>query len=419
MSIELNLFELNLDQRKQILTDLHFNEKKNVSVFRITKDKRLYLPYSYARKYNIKPPKRTTYPSVSFEFTGNLREHQVETSKNALDMLKTTGTCLCSLHVGYGKSVIALYLSMMLKFKTLIVVNRLILAEQWINLIKEMTTASCQLLKPNKKTEDCDIYVINAINIGKMEELLLNSIGFVICDEVHLITAPTSACQLLHLTPRYILGLSATAFRPDEFSILIDYFFGSNQITFSLQKQHYVYPIWTNLKINYSIQANGKMDWNSLLTNQADNEERNTMIISIVKHFLNRTFLILCKRISQGKYLVNKLRELDENVCDLLGSNTTIDETSRILIATTSKCGTGFSHNILDTLVIAADIEEYFIQYLGRIFRRPDSEPIIFDLVDSNPVLKKHFKTRLKTYKEVGGRIQHVTNISDIYNIKE
>jgi hypothetical protein len=32
-------------------------------------------------------------------------------------------------------------------------------------------------------------------------------------------------------------------------------------------------------------------------------------------------------------------------------------------------------------------------------------EPIIFDLVDSNSILEKHFLTRKKVYKEAGGKI--------------
>jgi hypothetical protein len=59
----------------------------------------------------------------------------------------------------------------------------------------------------------------------------------------------------------------------------------------------------------------------------------------------------------------------------------------------------------LDTLLLATDIEEYFIQYLGRVFRRKDANPMIFDLVDNNPILLRHFKTRQKIYQECGGTI--------------
>ena len=59
------------------------------------------------------------------------------------------------------------------------------------------------------------------------------------------------------------------------------------------------------------------------------------------------------------------------------------------MIGTCQKVGTGFNHPKLDTLILAADIQQYFIQYLGRIFRVKKGEPMVFDLVDNNNILKK------------------------------
>ena len=75
------------------------------------------------------------------------------------------------------------------------------------------------------------------------------------------------------------------------------------------------------------------------------------------------------------------------------------------MIGTTSKCSTGFDFAKLDTLILACDVKDYFVQVLGRVLRRPEVKPIIFDLVDDNPILKIHFFDRLKVYKEIGGRI--------------
>ena len=82
-----------------------------------------------------------------------------------------------------------------------------------------------------------------------------------------------------------------------------------------------------------------------------------------------------------------------------------IHKNARILIATFQKVGTGFSHEKLDMLILATDAEEYFIQYLGRVFRRPDVEPLVFDIVDKHPILRRHFLTRRSIYQEVGGTI--------------
>ena len=60
----------------------------------------------------------------------------------------------------------------------------------------------------------------------------------------------------------------------------------------------------------------------------------------------------------------------------------------------------------MDTLILCSDVEQYFIQSLGRIFRKEESSPIVFDLLDDNPILLKHFKTRKQVYKEIGGIVK-------------
>jgi superfamily II DNA or RNA helicase len=137
-------------------------------------------------------------------------------------------------------------------------------------------------------------------------------------------------------------------------------------------------------------------------------EERNRMILDVILKHQDRHFLVLCKRISQARYLIEDLEKNGENVTSLLGNNNKFDEKSRILVATVQKCGVGFSHDVLDALVIASDMEEYFIQYLGRVMRTEEVEPIIFDFVDEHPILQRHFQTRKKVYQESGGIIKTI-----------
>jgi hypothetical protein len=97
---------------------------------------------------------------------------------------------------------------------------------------------------------------------------------------------------------------------------------------------------------------------------------------------------------------------MNESVAILVESETEFDRGCRVLIGTTSKAGVGFDHDKLDALILASDLEDYFIQYLGRVFRRLDVTPIVFDLVDENSILKRHFATRKAVYLESGGKIQ-------------
>ena len=62
---------------------------------------------------------------------------------------------------------------------------------------------------------------------------------------------------------------------------------------------------------------------------------------------------------------IEKLKKEGEDVTSLLGKQQTYNQDSRILVGTSSKAGVGFDHPKLDALLLASDIQSYFIQYLG------------------------------------------------------
>ena len=138
-------------------------------------------------------------------------------------------------------------------------------------------------------------------------------------------------------------------------------------------------------------------------------EIRNKIIIDIITKHKDRNFLVLVKRIAQGHYLENKLKEAGENVGSLLGNVQIFDRNVRILIGSTGKLGCGFSFEKINSLILACDLKNYFLQILGRAFRDPAVEPIIFDLVDENPILKSHFFKRKDQYIHCGGVLKNYT----------
>lgn len=222
----------------------------------------------------------------------------------------------------------------------------------------------------------------------------------------HLIMADKLSQCMRYILPRYVLGLSATPYRTDGLDILLDMYFGKYKIVRKLYRKHIVYRYNTGLKPEVKLNKMGKVDWGSVLESQCSNRDRNEVIIRLIQHFPDRVFLVLCKRVDQANYIVERLQEEKEDVTSLIGSKQEFEQSSRVLVGTVQKTGVGFDHPRLDTLILASDVEQYFVQYLGRVFRRQDSEPIIFDLVDNYALLLKHFKTRNSVYVEHGGIVK-------------
>lgn len=381
------------------------------------KNRPVFIPFNYGLNLNdvdvIRPNRKLLSP-MNKDFCGQLRNEQKKCRDDSLLLLQAHKTAMICCYTGFGKTVTAINMACKIKLKTFISVPKTPLLNQWESeILKFVPTASVAVLTPQKiKTLDehevPDFCIANACNIHKIPSHFLNKYGLVIIDEAHLQLTEGLSFNILHLTPRYLLGITATPYRDDGYNCLFDMFFGNQKVKYMLQRKHIVYAVKTGFRPteDYKIKDfKKKIDWNAILDEQSKNEDRNKLILRIVQKFNDRVFLILVKRVEQGQFLLQSLLALGENATSLLGKQQTYDKNARILIGTNSKIGTGFDHPRLDTLLVAADMVAYYIQFIGRIMRRKDVEPIIFDLVDSHPTLKKHFEKRSKIYSKHGGEI--------------
>jgi superfamily II DNA or RNA helicase len=415
MSIKIPLNQLTDTERLDILTNLTFRiTDKNDNVTMISPyhivDDSIFVPYAWGIEKGFKPRPREDFPNTQVEFQGSLRESQKLVKKKAIDSLNSTGSVLLSLHVGFGKSVLGIYICCKLKLRTMIVVNRLVLANQWVELLKKLClNATIQFLTAKSVVKECDFYVVNALNIPKLAPEFLQTIGIVLGDEIHLLCAKKLYQSFFHMTPKYVIGLSATPYRSDGLGKLIDLYFGKEQIARQLVRNHIVFPVMTGFELEFTYnQHDGSMNWNSVLESQSTHPERNAMIVDIICENSDRNVLVLVKRIAHGFLLEAALKNRGQSVTNLLGSSIVFDQTARILVATVSKVGVGFSHDKLDMLVMAADLEAYAIQFIGRVFRTETVEPIIYDFIDELGTLKKHYATRKKVYKEIGATFSKI-----------
>lgn len=424
MSIKIPLKQLSTEDRSLIAKKLKFEKKRtNYNKFHNIPTLRpylietsqednidyIYLPFHWSQKYfkDYKRPSRKKYPAIKTSFKGKLRPLQEEVQKEAINLLNKKGSAIISLYTGGGKTITSIYLATKIRLPTLIIVHRLILIKQWKeSILKVCPTAIIQVLTAKSELNvNADFYIMNAINVSKKVMGFFWNIGTLIADEVHVMATERLSEAFYYVQPRYCIGLSATPYRSDGMDTLLHAYFGDKKVFRKLHREHIVFKVKTEFEPSFSLGANGKLDWNSVIQSQTSSIERNELIVRIVKFFKDRNFLILSKRVNQVEYLHRRLLEEGEDATSLVGVKKFFNYDSRILIATSQKAGVGFDHPKLDTLLIASDLEEYFIQYLGRVFRTEDGIPFIFDLVDNFKVLLNHYYTRRRVYIDHGGKV--------------
>lgn len=425
MSLCISAQQLSWEKREQFQKDLKIKIENKyakqaparfIFPFTLVNDN-VYMPFAYAVcKMKIKRPQRALFPAMHATFKGSLRDEQKVVRKEAISTMNSHGTVMICAYPGFGKTCCAINIATVIAMKTLIVVNKLVLIKQWEDSIKKFCPeARVQKLTPKSKIDsNADFYIMNSLNIEKMPSGFFKTIGLLVVDEAHMIMAESLSRSMQHIHPRYVLALTATPYRPDGLNILLELYFGKNRIIRKLVRKHTVYKVETGFKPVLEKMANGRLNWNAVLESQAQDHERNEIILNILSKFTSRFFLVLVKRVSQGEYLVEQLKHRGESVTSLLGSQQEFDRNARILVGTAQKVGVGFDHPKMDSLLPAADLQEYFIQFLGRVFRREDVEPLIFDLVDANKILEKHYASRRKVYLEHGGKIQETCSSSFI-----
>lgn len=290
---------------------------------------------------------------------------------------------------------------------------------QWLECLRTFAPhlRVCKVSSSKLIDTTADVYVINPVLFKKNNNDVffrfnrleaMRRVRFVVVDELHQIVSKILHRAFFKVSPTYLLGLSATPYRPvnDIMKPAVGLFFGHNLIQTPVRRKHTVYVVKTGFRPRVVMNAHTrKLDWNEVLNSQATDENRNGKIVQAITRFPDRTWLVLVKRVEHARLLAEMMTKQGLHIAKLVGAGTAFDVEAKIVIGTTCKVGTGFDHALIDGLVVATDCVEYFEQFLGRCMRRPDVEPIVIDFEDSFRPLANHLTHRLNLYERHGGVI--------------
>ena len=197
------------------------NDDGNFCVCYETK-KYIYLPkYFGIQKFGI-PITNTINEGkeIKVYFKGNLLENQYEPIHAYLLAAKDLNQMggILQLPPGYGKTVMALYIISQLSVRTLIVVHKEFLMNQWKERIDQyLDNASIGIIKQKRIEYNNDIVIasLQSICSKKYDDDIFKEFGLVIIDECHHVGAQVFSQALKKVNFKYSLGLSATVNRKD------------------------------------------------------------------------------------------------------------------------------------------------------------------------------------------------------------
>ncbi len=334
----------------------------------------------------------------------NLREEQ----KAAIEEIVKNDFSICVAPPGYGKTLIGAKMFELRKCSTLVIVNKNMLLNQWIERFVEYFGYLKKDIGYLGKGEN---KLNGIIDIATMQSLknspdVINDYSFVIVDECHHLPAITFEQIVKKFFGKYILGLSATPNRKDGLEPILYEQLG--HISYEFKKKKTFNNKLEVVKTQFKSEAS---NYATLINELCIDEKRNKLIINYIKLYNNKKILVLTDRIEHIYHIEKLLLEENYDFVSIHGSmnkkeqneNMKLVESKSLILATTSYFGEGIDFPHLNTIVFATPISYYgrLVQYLGRI-GRGNQECLAIDFLDSkNAMLNSAYKKRLEGYKQM------------------
>ena len=433
MSIKLNSISLPGPLINKIHTDLKIKAKgakKGAYKARISEmctysankdgDGTYLIPLHYARTYlklvGLRVPQQIKFAiNDNLQFKDDKYCQQKPVFDEALIKLKETGSCFLQLHCGWGKTWMAIAVAAHLGLKTVVLVHRRFLANQFVTEAQNIIPNQIYFLDENTDMSGADKYPIVVImrqRVSKLPESFTNKIDFMIVDEAKYWCTPEGIASMLRFRPTHTMGLCAERERKDGYHLVLEHFFGHNIFRKSC-KPFIVRKYYTSFIPECKRPAYGKakIDWNIAMQSIAKNEDRNKMIRDICRVRQNNKIMILVQYKEHVETLFKLLQDVGEDVATFY-SDADGYSNCRVLIATYSKAEMGFDDknlcenfdgHRLDLLILGAFYKDEIEQSAGRVMR--SDAPEIIDIVDNHSSLMKHSLSRDKFFKSRCGKI--------------
>ncbi len=355
---------------------------------------------------------------IKIEFKGGLRPNQENIVNETLEhLLKYDGGGIC-VGCGAGKTVMAIYIAHILKVKTLVIVHKSFLLNQWRERFEQFSDARIGIIQQNKvETEDKDVVIgmLQSIAKDKYDFGIFREFGLVIFDEAHHAPSKFFSQALPLISCKKTLFLTATPKRSDSLEKVLYWYFGdiiykappekNDNVLVKIMKYNITHEKFREAFIPFTGEINRPRTLNRIVKIT----KRNKFIIRCIKEILyeeGRRILILSDRIEHleklKSYLDKEKIDSDFYIGGLKQSK--LDEAAKatVILASYGMASEALDIPALNTLIMATP-RRSIEQSVGRILRSKHTiiQPLIVDIVDMLPSMDKQGFHRRKFYKKL------------------
>ena len=417
-----------------------FNDQtKSYPVYLESKTK-IYMPKFYGLEHFGEPEQNILEDGydIDVSFKGSLRESQqapVQAFMNSCKhgpLVEQSNGGIISLPCGGGKTIVALYLIAALKKKTIIVVHKEFLMNQWKERIKtflpDARVGTVQASTIDIDNKDIVICMLQSLSMKEYPKDQFDSFGFTIVDECHHISSEVFSRALPKITSRYTLGLSATPKRQDGMTKVFLWFLGPMLFKGEADTKKCIdmrviqYKSFDTVYCKEEITAGGQLCYPRMINNITNYERRTLLIIELIRRLIRqgKKILILSDR---RKHLTRIFELITQYTIASVGyyvggmkqKDLDISETNQILLGTYAMSSEGMDIPDLDALILASP-KSNIIQSVGRILRKKhEHNPIVYDIVDEFSKFPNQYVKRRAYYRKMKYPIQ-IYNVHDSPN---
>jgi len=324
-------------------------------------------------------------------------------------------------------TIISLYFVAKLKRKTLVIVHKEFLLNQWVERIKfALPTAKIGIIQGDKYQVDADIVLgmLQTLSMKNFPPDTFDDFGHVIIDECHRIPSKVFSQALQKVNSKYMLGLSATPNRKDGLTKVLKWYIGD--ICFSMKShdknvvQVERYLLESNSVEEYNkeiVTFRGRVMMPTMINNICTYYNRTKLIINVIvekiKENEERQILVLSDRKQQLEDIYIKVKEMDIEVGYYIGGmkrdSLKKSESCRVLLGTYPMANEGLDIPSLNALILASPKSD-IVQSIGRIVRQKHEnvEPLIIDLVDIFSIFDNQARKRLSLYGKKKFEIKNI-----------